>query len=498
MYKRIGTGLCTVAVLFSLPAPSSAAPLPFVPPPVNSCGETGFDPARRQPDPNAPPPPLIPPLPDKIDIPIPYPQIVPVPQYGPLPSNTRVTPPAPADPCLDPCPELTDAPDVPGPAGSSASGGFRIPQIQIRPDAEPIPIPIPGGPPPAPQPAPPAVVNPAEPGPVAAPVAAPAVGDVRLVQQLTGHGSENRTDKRYGVDGTDLGIMWESKPGQVAVAFGDSFGKGWQFGVPGGPDWRSNILGHSTDKNLADGMAIDSMVQDGPCHAAEVISSRKIKNYEMTTIPTSGFAIGDRQYTSYMSVSRWSVVPGMWYTNYGGVAYSDDNGQTWTKDQHAKWENIFGLNKFQVSTMVPQGEYVYMFGTPNGRIGSIGLARVKTKDVLNTSAYQYWVDGTWAPTAKNDATPIMSGTASELSVRYDEPTKTWQLTTLDTTQGKITLRTAATPQGAWSAPVTLVDTTEYPKAYGGFIHPWSTDKDLYFTISEWDSYNVYLMHARLN
>ena len=69
---------------------------------------------------------------------------------------------------------------------------------------------------------------------------------------------------------------------------------------------------------------------------------------------------------------------------------------------------------------------------------------------------------------------------------------------LDTTQGKITLRTAATPQGAWSAPVTLVDTTEYPKAYGGFIHPWSTDKDLYFTISEWDSYNVYLMHARLN
>lgn len=43
----------------------------------------------------------------------------------------------------------------------------------------------------------------------------------------------------------------------------------------------------------------------------------------------------------------------------------------------------------------------------------------------------------------------------------------------------------------------MIDTAEYPKAYGGFIHPWSTPNELYFTMSEWDSYNVYLVKAEL-
>ena len=328
-------------------------------------------------------------------------------------------------------------------------------------------------------------------------MAKPEVGDVRLVSQLTGRGSENRTDKRWQVDGTDLGITWETKPGEVAVAFGDTFGKDWAPPGAFGEDWRSNVLGHSTDTDLSDGMTIDSMVQDSRCHAAEIIDSRHINNFETTTIPTSGFAIGDRQYLSYMSVKRWSMVPGMWYTNYGGIAYSDDNGQTWTKDQHAKWDNIFGA-RFQVSAMVPQGDYVYMFGTPNGRIGTIGLARVPVDQVLNTTSYQYWSDGTWTPVSQHLATPIVGGVASELSVRYDATAGTWLMSYLEPVGGSIILRQSSSPQGVWSAGATLVDTADYPMAYGGFMHPWSTDKDLYFTISEWDSYNVYLMHASLH
>ncbi len=69
---------------------------------------------------------------------------------------------------------------------------------------------------------------------------------------------------------------------------------------------------------------------------------------------------------------------------------------------------------------------------------------------------------------------------------------------LEPVGGSIILRRSSSPQGAWSAGATLVDTADYPMAYGGFMHPWSTDKDLYFTISEWDSYNVYLMHASLH
>lgn len=515
MLERVGAALCALLVVGIGAAPSSsAAPLPWAPAPVNSCGEVGFDPVVRLPDPNAPPAPLLPPLPPRIDIPVPWPVIVPVPVPGPQPDNTRIDPaPLPKDPCANPCPEVTDneppkPPPAPGSgsvgsgsAGSSGAGLFGLPQIEIRPETEPIPIPVPGqGPGPTPQPAPPPVVHPAEPGPLTDPVPTPAVREVSFVSQLTGHGSENRTDKRWQVDGTDLGIFWESKPGQVAVAFGDTFGKGWKYGEIGGEDddWRSNVLGHSTDRDLSDGLTIDSMVQDSPCHAAELLDSRKIKNFETTTIPTSGFAIGDRQFMSYMSVNHWSRIPGMWLTNYGGLAYSDDNGQTWTKDQHARWDNIFGLGRFQVASMVPQGDYVYMFGTPNGRLGVIGLARVPKKDVLNKTAYQYWVNGTWAPASENLATPLVFGLASELSVRYDADSERWQMSYLDTTSGSIVLRESASPQGVWSNQTPLVSTADYPKAYGGFMHPWSTGKDLYFTISEWDSYNVYLMRAQLN
>ncbi|WP_227999307.1 DUF4185 domain-containing protein [Nocardia australiensis] len=522
-----------------MPTPvATAAPFPWAPPPVNSCGETGFDPLNREPDPATPPAPPLPPMPPQIDIPVPIPEITPVPVPDPPQDNTRIDPePLPADPCHNPCPDIRDTPKpdepstepdpapAPAPApgsgsasgsgsgsgngsssssgsGSGSGGPIMLPRIQIRPEIEPIPIPVPGGEGDPPQAAPPQVVHPAEPGPLSGAVAAPRVESVDLVGQMTGHGSENRTDMRWQVDGTDLGLMWETEPGQVAVVFGDTFGAGWGGSGAGGAgadqDWRSNVLAYSTDRDLSDGLRIDTMVQDSRCHAAELLGSRKIKNWETTTIPTSGFAIGDRQYLSYMSVNRWSRIPGMWWTNFGGLAYSDDDGRTWVKDQHAKWDNFFGVGRFQVAAMVPQGDYVYMFGTPNGRVGVIGLARVPKAEVLNKSAYQYWVDGTWAPAAENRATPLVLGMASELSVRFDEHSGQWQMVYLDSARGAIVMRTSATPQGTWTDGVPLVSTNDYPKAYGGFIHPWSTDKDLYFAMSAWDSYNVYLMHAQLD
>ncbi|WP_084478457.1 DUF4185 domain-containing protein [Nocardia jejuensis] len=524
------SSVLTAGTLLLPAAPAQASPLaPWAPPPVNSCGETGFDPLARKPQTENPPPP--PPDPT-IRIPVPVPEFVPIEVPGPKPDNTRVAPVVlPEDPCTNPCPDIRDNPkpkpetvapqrdpadaaseDTTAPTTTSAPptstpGGpsaqpWTLPQIELQTETEPIPIPIPGGEPPEPQPAPPLAVQPPEAAPVAAPVSPPAVESVRLVDQITGRGSTNRTDMRWSVDGTDLGLMWENKPGEVAVVFGDSFGKGWQpnNAGTGDLDWRSNALAYSTDRDLNDGLTLNGFVQDSRCHAAEILDSRKVKNFETTTIPTSGFAIGDRQYLTYMSVNRWSRIPGMWWTNLGGIAWSDDNGSTWTKSQWARWDNLFGAGRFQVATMVPHGDYVYMFGTPNGRMGVIGLARVPSEQVLNKSAYQYWQNGTWiAADGANEllATPLLSGTASELSIRYDSAGGQWQMVYLDSARHQIVLRTAAEPQGAWSDPVPLVDTDDYPKAYGGFIHPWSTDKDLYFTMSAWDSYNVYLMHAAL-
>ncbi|NKS64998.1 DUF4185 domain-containing protein [Rhodococcus hoagii] len=104
-------------------------------------------------------------------------------------------------------------------------------------------------------------------------------------------------------------MTWRAVPARSPSSSATPSGSTWPRRGRTGRNWRSNVLGHSTDTDLADGPPIDSMVQDRRCHAAEIIASRHIPNWETTTIPTSGFAIGDRQYLSYMSVRRWSVVP---------------------------------------------------------------------------------------------------------------------------------------------------------------------------------------------
>nr|WP_245663594.1 DUF4185 domain-containing protein [Nocardia inohanensis] len=432
-------------------------------------------------------------IPKNLEVPISYPAVTVDP--GPAKAVTnRVKMELPADPCVNPCPDLTDGP-APAPSVFEQLG---LPRLNLRPQpfyfAFPNPSPDPV--PPGPEPATPAVETAAQ-----TPARAlPQISQVREVAKLTGANSINRTDKRWQVQGTDLGIMWESKPGEIAMAFGDTVGA--NFHPPGGmgDDWRSNFLAFSTDRELSDGITIDRMVTDSRCHAVELLPSKKLDNVEITTIPTSGFALGDRQYMSYMSIRTWNSIPGTWYTNYGGIAYSDDGGDHWTKDPHAKWENIFGVSNFQVASMVPQGEYVYMFGTANTRLGAVGLARVPKDQILNTTAYQYWRDGSWVPAVNGfvHVSEIAEAPAAELSVRYDADRKVWQMAYLDTTKASIVVRESDSPQGVWSASAPMVSALQFPELYGGFIHPWSTGRDLYFTMSTWNDYNVYLMHAEMN
>ncbi|GED97506.1 DUF4185 domain-containing protein [Gordonia crocea] len=440
-------------------------------------------------------------VPQEFRFDLPYPRLLPVPEPGPKKKPVRIPsqqPPPKKKRCVDPCPDLTD-PKKPKPSGANGSlGSLAAPKITFK--LKPINIPYPVPNPYAPKlPPPPAKVNPGwDRAPLTPAPSLPRVRSVRWVSTLTGKGSTSRTDKRWQVMGTDLGIMWESKPGQIAVAFGDTFGKGFKPPGANGGDWRSNIIGFSSDRKLADGMSIDTMIQDSRCHAVQVVDARHINHYELTTIPTSGFAIGERQFMTYMSVRAWGNIPGVWLTNHGGLAYSDDEGSTWTRDPYLRWDNVFGTSQFQVASMVPQGDYVYMFGTPNSRLGSVGLARVRKDDVLNKTAYQYWRDGRWVPSRDaNAASVLFGGPTGELSVRYNAETARWEMTYLDVVKGAIVLRTAREPQGRWSEPVQLVHSGDRSQLYGGFIHPWSSGNDLYFTLSQWSTYNVSLMRARV-
>src|SRR5690606_30288639 len=214
---------------------------------------------------------------------------------------------------------------------------------------------------------------------------------------------------------------------------------------------------------------------------------------EMTVIPTAGVSVGGRQYMAYMSVRHWGV-PGSWDTNYAAIAYSDDNGENWTTSGGPVWNNPSGTNKFQMVAFVRDGGYVYMFGTPNGRTGAAYLARVAEASVLTKTAYEYWTGSSWSST-ESAATAIIAAPVAELSVQKNAYTGKWLLTYM---QGAdIVLRSATAPTSTWSFAQVIASDADYPGLYGGFMHPWSSGSELYFALSQWDPYNVYLLKVGL-
>jgi hypothetical protein len=341
---------------------------------------------------------------------------------------------------------------------------------------------------------------PANPPPAARASALPTPAE--RIAKLTGPGSINATDTKYQLKATDLGILWDNGAGQILSAFGDTYGNGWTgpgagTGDAATLDWRCNTLLRSSDRNLADGITFDSAAEDRPGHAKQLLDCQQVDQVEGTVIPTAGIAVNGRQYIHYMSVNHWGS-PGTWFTNYSGLAYSDDNGQTWVKDPTARWQNTAAWDdNFQMSSLVKTGGYVYMIGTQNGRFGNAHLARVPEKQILSKSAYRYWDGKTWS-SRESAAVPIVVGPVSEVSVQWNAYLGKWLMMYLDEQRASIVMRSAASLTGPWSGQQVVVRGNDFPALYGSFMHPWSSGPDLYFTMSQWDPYNVFLMHTKLS
>lgn len=322
-----------------------------------------------------------------------------------------------------------------------------------------------------------------------------------LVAQLSGAEGINQTDTLYQVMGTDLGAIWDNGSGQVLMAFGDTFGKGHVGGGDFGEDWRSNVLARSSDRDLSDGMSFDDMVVDEPGHAKEILHSKKVDNDEITVIPNSGVSVGDRQFIHYFSQHTWNP---SWTTNYGGLAYSDDNGENWTKSD-MRWDNSPPSwdRYFQIGSLVRHEGYVYLFGCATGRLSDIRLARVPENRVLTRSAWRYWNGATW--TRKEDAAiPVVTAPSGEMSVLYSEYLGRWVMMYLDEYRAAIVMREAPDLVGPWSGQRVVVRggaDGEWPALYAPFIHPWSAESDdpyLYFAMSQWGPYQVFLLRTKLD
>ncbi|WP_233151431.1 DUF4185 domain-containing protein [Mycobacterium lehmannii] len=356
------------------------------------------------------------------------------------------------------------------------------------------------------------------------------------------------TVDRFSVGGTDLGIMWDNgieddpttpeNEHQVLIAFGDTF-----FDGNMSQDWRSNTIMRTSDWYLANGMEIPDgewyngnmfggapLGPDGfPTRARQVIFPEGLPA-GITLIPTAGISVpvedskyGAIQYVSFMSVTQWGA-PGTWTTNYSAIAWSDDNGETFhvapeTVRYNQPWT---GNQNFQQMAFVRPGDgYVYAYGTPNGRQGAAYLARVPEQDILDLSKYEYWNGSSawggapagWVkgnPAAATYVFGVEQGACgatyagnqvSEMSVQYNKQLNKYVVLHGDQFNN-IVMRTSDTPQGAWSGPKVLMN--QQPGGiYAPMMHPWSpstqgTGTDLYWNLSEWNSYNVMMMKTDLS
>jgi hypothetical protein len=371
---------------------------------------------------------------------------------------------------------------------------------------------------------------------------------------------QTNNTSRQGVYGTDLGIMWfNGVNSTVQLAFGDTFSGPNQTG-----DWRSNVLllEDMTDRNLSNGLTLQNTG-----YAYQFIPAAPSKVFfigsEVTNIPSSAVYVNGENYVNYFSVKSWDT-PGRWTTNYSAMSkfVPGPNGGNWVLQnstvRSAGWFRSStpyraGDQNFQQAAyvvqpadQVPTGgtQYLYAFGTPSGRAGSAFLSRVAVGSETDLTKYEYWDGSTWVANKPAEAVAILGdstksaglfgfikdiannpkffggyfagltgaktgGNVSELSVQYNDYLKKYVVLYANGSNN-VVLRTADTPEGTWSDPVTIATSLQYPGLYAPMIHPLSgtgqlTDgsgtpdkSNLYWNMSIWGNYNVVLMQTDLS
>lgn len=340
-------------------------------------------------------------------------------------------------------------------------------------------------------------------------------GPSQTVSWVTGPRSAAKTDTRFSIAATDVGVPWDNGSGQVLMAFGDTWGK-----CAGQMVWRHNTMLRSNgNSDLSKGITFAnampgnifsgaSVTAAHPTFAQPMVSALGIKNLEIGKIPTAAIAVNGVQYVSMMSIRYWGA-PGRWVTNYSALAVSRDNGQSWNIDWGTARSNYElnlpgnpqfrkGQGKFQVSAFLRVGPWVYQYGTPNGRFGALFLSRVPATQITNINAYEYYSGGARGGWSRDAATTgqLIRQPISELSVAYNNYLNKYVM--LSENAGNIVLRTSPAPTGPWSNPRIIVAASQTQGLYAPYIHPRSTGQNLYFVASRWEDYNVMLIRTDLS
>jgi hypothetical protein len=324
-----------------------------------------------------------------------------------------------------------------------------------------------------------------------------------LVAALTGPGAPS---DMTGPDicGTDIGTVAELS-GRIFFAFGDTFGHRGSLCPKFGPNWRSNVLATTSDRDPSDGIVLEEWLTGESGTAVAVTEGAHQPAFtgergEQTRIPTAMIAVGERLYLHFMSVHGFAQQGGVWSCNFSRFVYSDDLGETWTHAERNLGGPESGFNMLALAhgTGTSVG-HVYAVGTPCGRFGPARVARVEPEDILDPDAWSYFTASGWSddPAA---ASRVIEEPVGEGSLVWNQGLGRWLYTYLNEDSAALELRDAANPWGPWSEPVTLARAADFPQLYGAYTTPSFVSEDgltIYFVMSQFGPYNTYLMKATL-
>lgn len=327
----------------------------------------------------------------------------------------------------------------------------------------------------------------------------------------------NRTNERFGVHATDLGVPFEHN-GKTYVAFGD---------IPPATN-DQDPLAFTTDTTPEDGIRLDFVTNPDGNYRPIEIPGISMKGFE---VPMEGVSWDSIMYI-YATTDRMGR---------SVVAKSVDDGYTFTKLYDLSSTKFINVSVVKTTSDVAYPEPTdtdiqVMLGSGRYRESNIFLAYQRA-DRIEQDSLQYFkglIDKmpVWTK-EESEAVPLFyQPCVGELSVSYNEFINKWIVLYNCGSPRGINCRTADNPWGPWSEPFVIFDPdTNVDKGYCYFMHsswevqrcdnvhdpgrenewggeygPYQFEKfatgnsyqtTIYYTLSTWNPYTVVLMKSTL-
>lgn len=339
----------------------------------------------------------------------------------------------------------------------------------------------------------------------AAPGKITGVRNLATVSRLTGTPSLNNTTSPYNIGGTDLGfpIYHNSR---MYLLFGDTF----SGEDPDGGGWRRNTIAWSSDTTLSDGIVFDGWATSPTTGEAKTtFASNAPSGGIVGNIPTGGIDVNGTMYAWFMNVTQWGPAGGEWYISQAELGKWDDSTASFSLVPDSIFAGNGNFGMVAAREGVNGDAYIYLWGTPGGRFGRVKLARFLPSQIETRSAYQFFngtVNGVAQWTSDEfEGDFVITSQVGEMSVMYNQALKAWTIMYFNEINDRVEIRQSDTPWGPWSAPVIVQTFSQGPAGtfglYAPYMHPLWVENNgatLYFTMSYWVPYDVYLTKVTLD